>query len=76
MRSRVIAGAVLLCALGTGCPHDWMKEGTNDRAMRRDTEEEVEDLRQAAVPCPEGQSRVKDCPPDAEGKPTCQWICQ
>lgn len=76
MRSRAIAGAVLLCVLGTGCPHDWMKEGTNDRAAREDMEDEVEDLRQASMPCPEGQSRVEDCHPDAEGKITCKRICQ
>lgn len=76
MRSHLVVGAVLLCALATGCPHDWMKEGTNDRAMRKDMEEEVEDLRQASKPCPEGQSRVKECPPGAEGNLTCEWICQ
>jgi hypothetical protein len=36
MRGRIIAGAVLLGVLGIGCPHDWMKGGTNDRAMRKD----------------------------------------
>lgn len=76
LRSPLIVGIAWMCILGTGCPHDWMKEGTNDRAMRRDMEEEVEELRQAAVPCPEGQSRVKDCPPNAEGKPICHWVCR
>jgi hypothetical protein len=76
MRGRIIAVAALLSVLGAGCPHDWMKEGTNNRAMRTDMEDEVEDLRQAAMPCPEGQTRVKDCPPGTEGKRTCEWICR
>jgi len=29
----VLSGLLLL---GTGCPHDWMKGGTNDRAMSKD----------------------------------------
>jgi hypothetical protein len=76
MRGRIIAGAVLLGVLGIGCPHDWMKGGTNDRAMRKDMEEELEDLRQASTPCPEGQSRQEECKQNAEGQLTCEWICR
>jgi len=76
MRSFSIAGALLLCLLGTGCPHDWMKEGTNDRAMRKDMDEEQEELRQASTPCPEGQSRKEECQQNAEGTLTCEWVCR
>lgn len=76
MRGRIILGAILLCVLGTGCPHDWMKEGTNDRAMRKDMEEGVEDLLQASRPCPEGQSRKEKCVRSTDGKRICEWICQ
>jgi hypothetical protein len=34
LRGLLILGVLLL--VGTGCPHDWMKGGTNDRAMRKD----------------------------------------
>jgi hypothetical protein len=74
--SLIAAGTALMCILGTGCPHDWMKDGTNDRAMRKDLDEELEDLRQASMPCPVGKSRVEDCQADAQGKLTCNWICR
>jgi hypothetical protein len=76
MHGRFIAGVILLAVLQIGCPHDWMKEGTNDRAMRKDMDENVEDLLQASKPCPEGQSWTEKCDKDATGTFTCEWICQ
>jgi hypothetical protein len=75
MRGCIIAGLALLCVIGTGCPHDWMKDGTNDRAMRKDTKEELEYL-QASMPCPKGQSRKEVCEENAEEEWVCKWICQ
>jgi hypothetical protein len=61
---------VVLLMLGTGCPHDWMREGTNDRAMRKDVDESLD------VPeCPPGKTWTRDCTrrnPDG----TCLESCQ
>lgn len=76
MHGRILVGAVVLGILGVGCPHDWMKEGTNDRAMREDVDEELEELRQESTPCPDGQARNEECKQNAEGKLTCEWVCR
>lgn len=76
MRKCLIAGVALLSFVGSGCPHDWMEGGTNDRAMRKDTQEELEELRQASQPCPEGQRRKEQCKEGADGQMRCKWICQ
>jgi cobalamin biosynthesis protein CobD/CbiB len=76
MRGSLIAAVALLLAVGTGGPHAWMIEGTNDRAMRQDMKEQVEDIRRASTPCPHGQSWKEACRENEEGKRICKWVCQ
>ncbi len=52
-----ILGVGILLLIGTGCPHDWMKGGTNDRAMSRDRRESLDDDDE----CPEGMTWQEDC---------------
>lgn len=58
MNLRTLPGLGAMLILCTGCPHDWMKGGTNDRAMARDMREMVDDDDDA---CPEGQTLKEDC---------------
>jgi hypothetical protein len=53
--SPLVLSSLLL--LGTGCPHDWMKGGTNDRAMGKDRRESLSDDDE----CPEGMTWQEDC---------------
>ncbi len=67
---RLVVAAVLL-STATGCPHDWMPEGTNDRAMRKDNREALQPK------CPEGKALVDDpkCEPGARKAP-CPKVCR
>ena len=51
----LVLGSLLL--VGTGCPHDWMKGGTNDRAMSKDRRESLSDDDE----CPDGLTWQEDC---------------
>jgi hypothetical protein len=75
LRALLAFGSLLL--IGTGCPHDWVKGGTNDRAMAKDTREmlgeEQEDDDDGD--CPEGMTLKKDCTEQlADG--TCPVKCR
>jgi hypothetical protein len=63
MRWRFVVGTAWLLFAGTGCPHDWMKDGTNDRAMARDTDAFLDEQEQqrARSRCPEGQTWKRIC---------------
>jgi hypothetical protein len=65
-----------LLVVGTGCPHDWMKGGTNDRAMAKDMREMVGDVEdEDDADCPEGMTLKPDCEHRlADG--TCPLICK
>lgn len=66
----LVVGSLLL--VGTGCPHDWMKGGTNDRAMSRDRRESLNDDDDE---CPEGMTWQEDCTERlADG--TCPMRCK
>jgi hypothetical protein len=71
LRGLLMLGGLLL--VGTGCPHDWMKGGTNDRAMRKDMKDLVPEQSQEEEeePCPEGKVAVWKCEPLP-----CRWICE
>jgi hypothetical protein len=71
-----VAGSVML--LGTGCPEDFKKGGTNDRAMRKDTQEnffrrdhpgEADDEEEPN--CREDQTAEWKCDPEP-----CRWVCK
>jgi len=64
----VLSGLLLL---GTGCPHDWMKGGTNDRAMSKDRRESLSDDDE----CPEGMTWQEDCS-DRLADGSCPLRCQ
>ncbi|KFE70015.1 hypothetical protein DB31_5057 [Hyalangium minutum] len=69
LRAKLVLGGLLV--VGTGCPHDWMKGGTNDRAMAKDMREMLEDDEE----CPEGKTLRADCVntlPDGSCRVTCQ----
>jgi hypothetical protein len=68
-RQAVLVMSGLLLLVATGCPEDWGPGGTNDRAMRKDLEERLEQE------CPEGTTREWFCRnPDDES--TCRWVCR
>lgn len=72
MRGLLVLVVVLL--VGTGCPHDWMKGGTNDRAMRKDTRDlmpAVDEDEEEENPCAENQVATWKCDPLP-----CQWVCE
>jgi hypothetical protein len=72
LRALLILGIVLL--VGTGCPHDWMKGGTNDRAMRKDMKALIPEQSQEEEeeePCPEDKVATWTCEPLP-----CRWICE
>jgi hypothetical protein len=74
MNLRALLGLGAMLLLGTGCPHDWMKGGTNDRAMARDMREMVDDDDDEFI-CPEGKTAKVDCEnplPDGSCRVTCQ----
>ena len=72
LRRWLILGSLLL--VGTGCPHDWMRGGTNDRAMHKDTRDLVSDPsddEEEENPCPEDKVASWKCEP-----PPCHWVCE
>jgi hypothetical protein len=73
MNLRTLLGIGSLLLIGTGCPHDWMKEGTNDRAMAKDTREMLDDDDEEA--CPDGMTLQEDCEHRRPGEP-CPLRCQ
>jgi hypothetical protein len=71
MNLRGMLALTSLLLIGTGCPHDWMKGGTNDRAVSKDMRELVDD----DVECPEGMVWKEDCGHRlADG--SCRLTCQ
>jgi hypothetical protein len=72
MRWRLVAVSVVVLLGSTGCPHDWMIEGTNDRAMEKDFKERVN-----PPPCPEGMKLVADesCERDKDAG-ACPQVCR
>ncbi len=69
MCQRLVVAAVMM-VVGVGCPHDWMKGGTNDRAMRKDAKESI---RQPE--CPDGLELVEDCENRDEAG-ACTYTCE
>jgi hypothetical protein len=72
MNLRAMLGLGSLLIIGTGCPHDWARGGTNDRAMAKDTREMLDDDEE---PCPEGLTLKEDCSkhlPDGSCLVSCQ----
>jgi hypothetical protein len=61
--------AVLLLT-GTGCPHDYMRDGFIDRAARKDAKEAQEQE------CPPGQTWKWDCPKKEGDDKECDWRCK
>jgi hypothetical protein len=69
LRALLAFGSLLL--IGTGCPHDWVKDGTNDRAMAKDLRDMLDDEEE----CPEGMTVTEDCSKKrADG--TCLVTCR
>lgn len=74
LRAMLVLGGLLV--LGTGCPHDWMKGGTNDRAMAKDMREMAEDVEEVDdADCPEGMTWKADCEHRLDDG-TCRLICK
>lgn len=72
MRWRLVAVSTLLLAVGTACPRDWEKGGTNDQAMEKDFKAALN-----APLCPEGMKRVPDESCEREGDAgTCPEVCR
>ncbi len=84
----IVAAAVWLLALGTGCPHTYRKGGKLDRAMQKDMEEKFEerdreletvepwgDDEEEELVCPRGTMAVRECgPPNPVSK--CEVMCK
>jgi len=47
---RYLALGALVLVLGSGCPEDWMIDGTNDRAMRKDIRDTLQDVKFKCAP--------------------------
>lgn len=74
LRAMLVLGSLLL--VGTGCPHDWMKGGTNDRAMSKDMRQMVEDGdEEDDAECPGGMTLQPDCEHRLSDG-TCPLICK
>jgi hypothetical protein len=62
MNLRAMLGLGSLLIIGTACPHDWARGGTNDRAMAKDTREMLDVT---------GDDEEEDCPEGLTLKPDC-----
>ena len=78
MRRRFVLGVALLVgALGTGCPEFYGKEGYLDDAIRKDIREQQRERRREQgipEPCPDVRRPVKDCK-DPQNPTKCHWTC-
>jgi hypothetical protein len=74
MNLRVMLGLGSLLLIETGCPHDWAKGGTNDRAMAKDSREMLQTDDDESE-CPEGMTLKEDCTGRQPGEP-CPMVCQ
>lgn len=75
-RSAVLAVGGCLLLVGTGCPEEWRKGGINDRAIRKDNRQRLNQDRPEAEDedepsCPEGTRATWTC----EASP-CRWVCK
>jgi hypothetical protein len=68
-------GVIVAVALtvGPGCLEEWRKGGAIDRAIAKDTRE---NMPKPAWVCPSGQAFEWECPQESTDPEECRWTCR